>query len=106
MALDLLSSDTPFLDSESDQMIFSEMSALRENMLEIQNENVCLKSENELLRTKLMLHSSTDRTEICNDYDLIRKSYQSQIDNLLASTHTAESKATYFHREVSIACRR
>ncbi|KRY10586.1 Protein phosphatase 1 regulatory subunit 21 [Trichinella patagoniensis] len=99
MALDLLSSDTPFLDSESDQMTFSEMSALRENMLEIQNENVCLKSENELLRTKLMLHSSTDRTEICNDYDLIRKSYQSQIDNLLASTHTAESKATYFHRE-------
>ncbi|KRX15750.1 Protein phosphatase 1 regulatory subunit 21 [Trichinella nelsoni] len=99
MALDLLSSDTPFLDSESDQMTFSEMSALRENMLEIQNENVCLKSENELLRTKLMLQSSTDRTEICNDYDLIRKSYQSQIDNLLASTHTAESKATYFHRE-------
>ncbi|KRZ61748.1 Protein phosphatase 1 regulatory subunit 21 [Trichinella nativa] len=99
MALDLLSSDTPFLDSESDQMTFSEMSALRENMMEIQNENVCLKSENELLRTKLMLHSSTDRTEICNDYDLIRKSYQSQIDNLLASTHTAESKATYFHRE-------
>ncbi|KRY28858.1 Protein phosphatase 1 regulatory subunit 21 [Trichinella spiralis] len=99
MALDLLSSDTPFLDSESDQMIFSEMSALRENMLEIQNENVCLKSENELLRTKLMLHSSADKTEICNDYDLIRKSYQSQIDNLLASTHTAESKATYFHRE-------
>ncbi|KAL1243781.1 Protein phosphatase 1 regulatory subunit [Trichinella spiralis] len=99
MALDLLSSDTPFLDSESDQMTFSEMSALRENMLEIQNENVCLKSENELLRTKLMLHSSADKTEICNDYDLIRKSYQSQIDNLLASTHTAESKATYFHRE-------
>ncbi|KRZ67840.1 Protein phosphatase 1 regulatory subunit 21, partial [Trichinella papuae] len=99
MALDLLSSDTPFLDSESDQMTFSEMSALRENMLEIQNENVCLKSENELLRTKLMLNSSTDKTEICNDCDLIRKSYQSQIDNLLVNTHTAESKATYFHRE-------
>ncbi|KRY66396.1 Protein phosphatase 1 regulatory subunit 21, partial [Trichinella pseudospiralis] len=99
MALDLLSSDTPFLDSESEQLTFSEMSALRENLLEIQNENVCLKSENELLRTKLMLNSSADRTEICNDCDLIRKSYQSQIDNLLVNTHTAESKATYFHRE-------